>query len=366
MRPDHTSSQVFDSLLKSIQKGRFKAGEYLPGERELAGMFDVSRPTMRRVIARLQTSGLIQARPGAGNLVVKKAELKSGIRNIAYFVPDISNPFFSHLGRELTAQFQAAGMNVAIMDYNYGIPHLLEALQQLTSFESAVIHFTGSREELRDLGARVRVPIVLMHPYRDETAATPYDQILIDSFGGAHAVVTHLLSIGRKRIAFLASPGQSAERWRGGQEAMKQALGKGARFFQLEPGLSGFHGGYEAVRRAISDKIPFDGLFGANDELALGALAALKDSGIKIPDEVAVAGFDNLLASQIIRPKLTTIRQPIQRLATLAREMLESRMAGDTGKARQVFLPAELLVRESTQAGFPEPKNPPSKKPAIY
>ncbi len=361
MRPDHTSSQVFDSLLKSIQKGRFKAGEYLPGERELAGMFDVSRPTMRRVISRLRASGLIQARPGAGNLVVKKTEAKPGIRNIAYFVPDISNPFFSGLGRELTAQFQTAGMTVAIRDYNYSIPHLLEALQQPASFESAAIHFTGSREELRGLGAQVRAPIVLMHPYHDEADATPYDQILIDSFGGARAVVTHLLSIGRKRIAFLAPSGQSAERWRGGQAAMKQAVGKGARFFRMETGLSGFHGGYEAVQRALSEHVSFDSLFGANDELALGALAALKDSGIKVPGEVAVAGFDNLMASQIIRPKLTTVSQPIQRLATLAREMLESRMAGNTGKARQVFIPAELLVRESTQAGFPEPKNTPAK-----
>lgn len=357
MRPDHTSTQTFELLLKNIRQGRFKAGEYLPGERELAEMFSVSRPTMRKVISRLRTSGLIQAKPGAGNLVVKKSEAKAASRNIAYFVPDISNPFFSDIGRELTAQFQSSGLNVAILDYNYSIPHLIESLSQLVPrfFESAVIHFTGNREELGSLSAQVQAPIVLMHPFREETAAVPYDQILIDSYGGAQAVVTHLLSIGRKKIVFLAPVGQSSERWRGSQAAMKQASAKGAQLLRIETGLSGFHGGYEAVERALAEKIPFDSLFGAYDELALGALAALKDNGLKVPEEVAIAGFDNLLASQIIRPRLTTVSQPTKRLAALAKEMLDSRMAGDTGKARQIFIPAELLVRESTLSGAASP-----------
>jgi DNA-binding LacI/PurR family transcriptional regulator len=190
---------------------------------------------------------------------------------------------------------------------------------------------------------RTGIPTVLgSRPMTPIDGATYVD---VDSEGGARAVAGHLLSSGRSRVATIAGPQDMAaavDRLRGFRAALAEAGATPPVAFGAFTRESG-----EAAMRQLLDRDPdLDAVFVANDLMALGAMAVLKAAGRRIPDDVAVVGFDDVELARHAEPPLTTVHQPIAEQARLMVEILVRRIAGGAAATPQV-LPTTLVPRAS-------------------
>ncbi|MFN3265815.1 MAG: LacI family DNA-binding transcriptional regulator [Deinococcales bacterium] len=170
----------------------------------------------------------------------------------------------------------------------------------------------------------------------------------IDNHGGLAAATKHLINLGHKNIAYLggAHTGQaSIQRLEGYRSEITKA-GLEIRKNLFWDGDFSELGGYRAVRRALEAKLEFSAIAAASDEMAIGAISALEDAGLRVPWDVSVTGFDDLpIASKM---KLTSVRQPIFEVGIRAAELLLERMGGKA--ATSDLISTTLQVRQSTAA----------------
>jgi DNA-binding LacI/PurR family transcriptional regulator len=172
-----------------------------------------------------------------------------------------------------------------------------------------------------------------------------------DNRAGGRAAGEHLIGLGRKRIAFLgdASPRypEFQDRYRGLGDAMRAAglpidLGLQADAITTE------EAGHEAALRLIGRDIPFDAIFAASDLIAIGAMRAMEDKGLRVPEDVSIVGFDDIPAAALSHPPLTTIAQDYARAGELLVDALIGQIDGAT--SQHAMLMPRLVVRRSTSA----------------
>jgi LacI family transcriptional regulator len=180
-------------------------------------------------------------------------------------------------------------------------------------------------------------------------------RFVIDNFGGAQTLTRHLAGAGRKRIAFITGPqgnAEAAERLRGYRAGLKP----GMREAVFEGDFSQ-ESGWAAGRRIAHSKPRPDAVFAGNDMMAIGCLAALGEAGLRVPEDVALAGFDDIPIARYVAPALTTIRVPIVALGAAALDALAKAVAAPRGERHAVpvlqVMPVELVVRRSCGTGPP-------------
>jgi LacI family transcriptional regulator len=173
----------------------------------------------------------------------------------------------------------------------------------------------------------------------------------VDNHNGAREMVAYLLRLGRRRIATITGPRNmiaGADRLEGYLEALR-LRGMNADPNLITEGDFTEEGGYAAMQHLLP-QTP-DAVFAASDIMALGAMRALHEAGKRIPDEVAVAGFDDMPFSARTTPPLTTVRQPIQRTGATAAETLIDMIANPSLQPRRIILPTQLVIRASCGTG---------------
>lgn len=108
--------------------------------------------------------------------------------------------------------------------------------------------------------------------------------------------------------------------------------------------------GYQVIRRLLAGGRPFTALFAFNDISAIGAIQALREYGLRVPQDVSVIGFDDILSAAFSSPRLTTVRQPLRKMGVIAAETLLQRITqnGKNGYVREIMVEPELIVRDST------------------
>ncbi|HEY9107183.1 MAG TPA: LacI family DNA-binding transcriptional regulator [Roseateles sp.] len=174
--------------------------------------------------------------------------------------------------------------------------------------------------------------------------------VAMENQQGARAVMTHLLSLGHRRIAFIAgSPytGQSAEREAAYVDALREA-GIPHDPALVVPGAFIQTGGYAATERLLALPSPPTAIFAANDEMAFGAIDAIHSRGMRVPEHISVAGFDDIPTSSYVHPPLTTVRQPLEAICARAVHELLELIEGREVEPRRISFPLELVVRQST------------------
>jgi DNA-binding LacI/PurR family transcriptional regulator len=175
-----------------------------------------------------------------------------------------------------------------------------------------------------------------------------------DNFKGGYDAAKHLLTHGRRRLAFLGDASnhypEFLERYRGYAAAIEEAGGHAAPTLRVDA-ITTEESGYRAARELLSRKEPFDAIFAASDLIALGAMHALRDQGIGIPAEVAVIGFDDIPAASLANPPLTTVVQDTRRAGEALVETLLKLIAEEP--ATGTVFPARLVVRQSCGAELP-------------
>jgi LacI family transcriptional regulator len=210
----------------------------------------------------------------------------------------------------------------------------------------AMLRFVG---ELAGRG----VPVVLIDD-RVEHRDRDFPSVGTTNVTGAQGVTRHLLELGRRRIAIVTGPeGQDVtkNRLRGYRLALEEA-GVPFREELVVGGNFEPPSGAAAVRTLLASGNEFDAIFASNDQMALGALRALHAAGVGVPDDVALAGFDDDLAGRFTIPSLTTVHQPLYEMGCAAARTVVAAAEGQPIE-RHIEIPARLVVRESCGGGGP-------------
>jgi DNA-binding LacI/PurR family transcriptional regulator len=198
------------------------------------------------------------------------------------------------------------------------------------------------------------VPVVSVSGHRHTAGVT---NIILNHERAARLALGHLESLGHQRFAFIRGQAFSSDspvRWRATRDAMR-ALGlpiDRTLVTQLEGDAPSPRLGEEATRRLIGAGARFTALFAFNDVAALGAIRALREHGLRVPEDVSVVGFDDIPSAAYQNPGLTTVRQPLREMGRRAAETLVHRVEGRGGKAspQTISLDPELVVRGTTGA----------------
>jgi DNA-binding LacI/PurR family transcriptional regulator len=280
----------------------------------------------------------------ARNLAVKRTN------TVGLILPQLSSSFFTPLLRGIEAAVRKTDYDLLIYaNPRAAVGYDLRRRQPIGDHNAdGMIVFTTTLEDQEVIrNYELGFPMVLLHRLPPRGVDVPC--VLFDNRSGVRNAVQHLIQVhGRRRIAFLHGPlgnQESDEREQGYRDAL--ALSGIA----YDPALV-TRGGFDEVgaRAAVADlihrQVPFDAIFSGDDEAAVGVLTALRTAGRRVPEDVAVVGFDDVPFAQHLNPALTTVRAPIEQAGYLAATLLFKLLA--TGQADVMnVLPVELVIRQS-------------------
>lgn len=266
---------------------------------------------------------------------------------IGVMLPDLHGEFFSELIRGIDSATRAHGLHL-LLSHSHGDP--VEAMTVLRAMRSRVdamlVMSPYADGELLSSGLNGAVPLVLLGGGGGGAASQP--SFAIDNRAGAFAITAHLLATGYRRIAFIAGPASNieAEQRLSGYRAALACAGES--FEQVLQGDFGERSGCLAARQLVASGIP-DAIFAANDTMAIGCLEALREAGLQVPADVALAGFDNIPVARFLDPPLTTAGVPIAEIGRRAVECCIRILATGEAQAGHTFIP-ELVIRASSGA----------------
>ncbi|USQ81718.1 LacI family DNA-binding transcriptional regulator [Ornithinimicrobium faecis] len=328
-----------------------------PTLEDVAARAGVSRATASRVVngdprvreaARVAVNAAVTElsyRPNraARRLVTRAAD------SIAVVVPEsdervFSDPFFSGTLRGVTRALGSLPMQVVLV---MGNPddgdHRMERYLRGGHTDGAIVVSHHQNDNLWRVLAETQLPSVFLgRPYAAEARA-PY--VDVDNAAGAALAARHLIERGCRRVGTVTGPldmSAGQDRLRGWQETLEAA---GLETDLVEHGDFTAAGGAEATQRLLERCPDLDGLFAASDQMAVAAIGELGVAGRRVPDDVAVVGYDDSAAATMSRPALTTVVNPISEMASRAVDLLLRVMDGEV--VEPAILPTGLVVRES-------------------
>jgi DNA-binding LacI/PurR family transcriptional regulator len=276
---------------------------------------------------------------------------RTGLLALAF--ADVTLPYFAELARLVADEAEARGYRV-LLEQTEGSIDGERAV--VTASESGLVDgmlFQPSVMNSAELAqSRTDLPIVVLG---ENAAPLTLDRIMIDNIAAARAATEHLIALGRRRIAFAGHeagrPTRTSElRIAGYQQALEDA-GLTADPSMLIPSESvSASNAARAVGEALDAGLTFDGLVCRDDLAAIGSLRALQERGLRIPQDVAVTGWDDIALTAVLYPSLTSVSPDLKGLATRAVEMLLERIDGYDGIGRHELAEFSLVARESAPA----------------
>ena len=275
-------------------------------------------------------------------------------KTIGLVVLDVRNPFFTDVARGSEDAAAAVGLSVTLGNSDEN-PERESSYLDL--FEQQRVHgvLISPYADITDRLLRLRkrgIPAVLVDR---PSADSSFSSVSVDDIAGGHLAVEHLIAQGRRRIAFVGGPmdiRQVSDRLEGAKHAIAANPGVTLEIIPIDA-LSVLEG--RAAGLSVRDRAPAerpDGIFAANDLVAMGVLQALmlQGDGIRVPDEIALIGYDDIdFAAAAVVP-LSSIRQPSALIGRTAVEILLEEAADSSIEPRQVVFQPELVVRSSTRA----------------
>ncbi|HEY7042271.1 MAG TPA: LacI family DNA-binding transcriptional regulator [Nocardioidaceae bacterium] len=266
---------------------------------------------------------------------------------VAVVLPDLTNSFYGVLTRGLADAVDQRGYGTYLCNTDGLADRETKFLEDVVDrgADGIVLASVDSASTAALGPADLGTPVVCVGGSLDHPLI---DMVTADDRVGSHAATAHLIARGVTRVAMIQGPAtMGTDRVDGFRQAMAAA--------GLEPdpdlmveGDWTRQGGYRAMQELLSQPNAPDSVFCANDLTAIGALEAVRERGLSVPDDVALVGFDDVDAATIVSPALTTVRNPAYDIGRQAGELLMSRMLGEfKGNGRTVVLPCPLVPRDS-------------------
>lgn len=271
---------------------------------------------------------------------------------ILVIVPEIGNPFFADILTGIEDVAAKVDYNVLLVD-SHGNRAVESRCYEMLSQKlvDGIITFSIGipKEELKQLASQYPVVIGIRY-FSEKTIAN----VTIDNIKATKDITSYMLNLGHKRICYLGGPEGVPiyqDRASGYMEALKE------RGIPVDQSLivhctPDVQGGYDAISSLLHDADrKFTAIVASGDIMAIGAIRALNDRGLKIPDDVAISGFDDIAFSALVTPSLTTVRQPKHQIGVRTMEKLMDLIAGKTLASNRDVLNYEIVIRESS-GGF--------------
>lgn len=308
--------------------------------RVVNGQTSVAEPLRKAVEAAAAEMGYVP-HAAARSLVTHRTD------SIALIVPESptrvfsDDQFFPSVIRGVATELDAAGKLLVLMTTGSNEGRARVERYAIGGHVDGVMFASlHDADPLPELMLRRGVPVVC-NGFLPHSSAPWID---VDHVGGVRTAVEHLVAAGRCKIATITGP-QDMSAGRARLEGYREALAPTGQRAVIAIGDFTAQSGVEAMRQLLADEPDLDAVFVASDLMAAGALQALHLAGRRVPDDVAVGGFDDSAIATAVRPALTTVRQP---LATVAEETVRLLTALlDDQHVEPVVLPTELVVRES-------------------
>ena len=277
-------------------------------------------------------------------------------RVVGVLVPSLQWPWMGDVIQGAVDTIEASSYGMLLFTCNRGDESMRQFATQVSakSFDGlVVIEPEGTLDYIASLHAG-GLPVVMID---DRVQQPQFPSVGTTNFDGGHAAAAHLIAIGRRRPVVI-----QGHRWLACTterlEGFASAFAGAGHLVAPELVVDGeftFEGGRLAIERLIADGAQFDAVFAHNDLSAGGAMRSLRRHGIRVPEDVAVIGFDDIEYATHTDPALTTVRQPLYEMGSAASRMLLEQIDGSTGSddIRQV-IPTTLVIRDSTGVGHPD------------
>ena len=297
--------------------------------------------TVRKVMAAADELGYVR------NAVARSLKSRR-THQVAFAMADIGNPAYLAMLREIQPVLKAAGYRL-----------VLHSTDAVAADEIDVLHSLGERyvdglimsplrvteAHLRMLAA-ARAPVVIIGSVPEGTRV---DNVRADSRTGVRLAIDHLYALGRRRIGMVNGPLDTvpgAARGAAYREALEAV---GLRYDEALVRFADFQvsAGHDAAQELVA-RTEVDAIFGANDLIAIGAMHALREAGLSVPEDVRVVGMDDTTLAQTSFPPLTSVSLGSRERGRVAAEMLLARLSGDVSQPARVTVPPTLSVRESS------------------
>ena len=353
-------AHIRDTLRSEIGAGRYDASRPFPSETTLSRRFGVARQTVVRALRELQEQGLLVRRQGAGTVLSCAARRFTG--RIALIVHGTSYcEIFAPIARAISHLCLTHGYSLLFSDiaFDDNRQRVVQVIRQAREYVKMGVdgvifqpvelmrNAQNINREIVELFDAAQIPVVLLD---SDIVPAPersrYDLAAVNHFAAGMKIAEYLRRTGSRRIVYLLQHNRAPcvqERCMGlrtGCEGLPLA-GKGV-FAEPDDAAR--------IRRCVRSLKP-DAIACYNDRQAALLMQTLAGMGVKVPDDIRVAGFDDVNYATLATPRLTTMHQPCQELAELAFDMLMARIKAPNAPAKETFLNATLVVRESTGGG---------------
>lgn len=309
--------------------------------RSLAGSSLIKTETRERVTALAQEHGF-KINQAARNFRLKKTRAIGVVLPLGHETEQhLSDPFFMSLLGPLADALAARGHDLLLSRVIPSDDRWLDAIVDSGRVDGVIVIGQSDQLETIERVARRYRPLVVWG-----AAVAGHAQITVgsDNVAGGRLAAEHLLRQGRSRVAFFGNPDvpEFAARYEGFRQAMASA---GRDPGTVLPVHLTTEASYAAITEFLTSHPAPDGVVAASDVIAMSALQVLGERGIRVPQEVSVVGYDDVLVARHTVPPLTTVRQDVERGASLLVELLFKRIEG--GEAESISMAPELILRAS-------------------
>ena len=283
--------------------------------------------------------------------VLAKSLKTQKTRMIGVIASDSTGIFFCPTLNMIQEGLYASGYTIMLCGCNNDLTREAEYARLLETRQADAIIRSGisghNCEQIYSRLVKKGIPVVsIEHDFSDYGV----DSVLVDNRECAYRAVSHLIEVGCRRIVHISfTPRVSLvnDRWTGYKDALDEAG------IPYDPSLVVYGdfsavSGYRAIQELIHNGVRFDGIFAANDQMAVGALHAMQSAGISVPGDVRLVGFDNTFIASIVNPAITVISVSATELGRLAVKRVLERLNGLNTEAAKIPMDYELVIRQST------------------
>lgn len=356
------SKTISETLRAEILRGKFDSTQRLPSEHQLMRRFAAARETVRSALRDLLDKQLVDKRPGYGTFLADRAASRAALK-FAVIAPDAYHPFYDRIVRGIEAGAKRHGWTTLCAALGPG-PMAARAVKAAEFAELFVrervsgaffqpLQFLADSEKFNrailSVFDRAKTPVVLLDSdFLPPPQRSAYDLVSVDNTNIGYRLAQHVIAAGARRIVYFSNPLPAPTSLKRGQ-GVGIAVAEAGLKWTREHILFADPDDARAARRFFAGRNRPDAIVAVNDYVAARLLKTLNVIGVKVPDEVLLAGVNGDRESEEAEPPITTAIQPCDRLGEAAVELMMQRLASPERAPREVFIAAEVIVRASTR-----------------
>lgn len=278
---------------------------------------------------------------------VARGLAKQKSNTIAFITPDITNPFFPDMIQSIERAAKDKGYSLLLISTNEQEIKDKDFWNNLKSryIDGFLLAQSELSDEIRIYLVNANIPFVRVDR---GVQSDGNDSVSVNNFEGARIAVQHLIDIGCKKIAHISGP-HTVFPAQGRRNGYLEAMRRSGREPLIIEGDFTLISGTNATEELLSNHRDIDGIFYANDLMAIGALKTFQKHQIRIPEDIAIVGFDGIQLTEIVTPEISTIKQPVQKIGQIAVDQLLAKIERPKEDIHvNVELEVELIVRQSS------------------